>query len=122
MYCISYVIKKGDSLYKISRQFKVRVEDIIKANPLVNVYRLTVDDAICVPVNTVPKNYSGYRVYKVGDNESLNSVLEGSHIDLGDLLSFNDLSDIYLQPGTDVKVPVTESEESRTTPSDTTSE
>lgn len=115
MYCISHVIRKGDSLYKISRQYNVRIDDIMKANPFVNVYDLIIDDAICIPVNTQAQVYTNYNTYQVGDNESLGTVLENNHLDLGDLLSLNDLQEIYLQPGLTLKVPITETGESGTT-------
>ncbi|HWT75577.1 MAG TPA: LysM peptidoglycan-binding domain-containing protein [Mobilitalea sp.] len=111
MYCITYIIKQGDTLYKISRHFNVSIDEIMKANPLVNVYNLMVDEAICIPVNTQTKNYTNFTTYLVADNDTLGSVVEKNEIDLGDLLSLNDLKEIYLQPGTTLKLPITGAEE-----------
>lgn len=47
---IVYVIKSGDTLYRVSRQYKVSLEDILDANPEINVYNLQPGDRICVPV------------------------------------------------------------------------
>ncbi|MFA9376919.1 MAG: LysM peptidoglycan-binding domain-containing protein [Lachnotalea sp.] len=44
-----YVIKQGDTLYKISRAYGVSVSDIMIANPYINVYNLQIDDEICIP-------------------------------------------------------------------------
>lgn len=44
-----YVIKKGDTLYKLSRTFGVSVSDIMMSNPYINIYNLQVDDEICIP-------------------------------------------------------------------------
>lgn len=47
---IVYVIKSGDTLYRVSRQYKVSLEDILDANPDINVYNLQPGDRICIPV------------------------------------------------------------------------
>jgi hypothetical protein len=44
-----YVIKKGDTLYKLSKTFGVSVSDIMMANPYINIYNLQVNDEICIP-------------------------------------------------------------------------
>jgi LysM domain len=44
-----YVIKEGDTLYKISRAYEVSVSDLIMANPYINVYNLQINDEICIP-------------------------------------------------------------------------
>lgn len=44
-----YVIKEGDTLYKISRAYGVSVTDLIMANPYINVYNLQINDEICIP-------------------------------------------------------------------------
>lgn len=44
-----YVIKEGDTLYKISRTYEVSVSDLIMANPYINVYNLQINDEICIP-------------------------------------------------------------------------
>ncbi len=44
-----YVIKKGDTLYSISRKYNVPLAMILRANPYADVYNLKVGDEICVP-------------------------------------------------------------------------
>lgn len=106
MYCMEYVIKPGDTLYKISRQLNVPLEDIIRANPYVNVYYLQVDDVICVPVSVPQNNYTNYTTYLVMEEDSLGSILENFDINLADLMQFNELYDIRLQPGTTLRIPL----------------
>ena len=50
-YCqgILHVVEKGDTLYKISRQYRVPLARILLANPYVDIYNLQVGDEICVP-------------------------------------------------------------------------
>ena len=48
-YGFTHVIQKGDSLYKLSKQYHVKVSALILANPFVNIYNLQVGDEICIP-------------------------------------------------------------------------
>ncbi len=63
-YCngMIYVVKKGDTLYGISRQFRVPLALILRANPYVDVYNLQVGTEICVPMGRPnpmpPMNYN----------------------------------------------------------------
>ena len=47
---IVHTIKRGDSLYLLSRHYKVTVNDIMRANSNVNIYNLQIGDQICIPV------------------------------------------------------------------------
>lgn len=51
-YCngMIHVIKEGDNLYQLSRQYRVPLALIMRANPYVDVYNLTVGQEICIPV------------------------------------------------------------------------
>ena len=48
-YCMVHVIRPGDTLYRLSRQYGVKVSALMMANPFVDVYNLRIGDAICVP-------------------------------------------------------------------------
>ena len=43
-------VKKGDSLYTISREHNVQLESVMLANPDVDVYNLQIGSKICVPM------------------------------------------------------------------------
>lgn len=51
-YCNGYThtIKKGDTLYGLSRRYRVPLALILRANPYVDVYNLQVGDTVCIPV------------------------------------------------------------------------
>ena len=51
---IYHVIKQGETLYGLSRQYRVSVDAIIRANPGVNIYNLRINDELCIPVMTRP--------------------------------------------------------------------
>jgi LysM repeat protein len=115
MYCINYVIKQGDTLYNISRRYRISLNAIMKANPLVNVYNLQVDDVVCIPVSVPQNNYTNYTTYLVEEGDTLGSILDKNQINLADLMKFNDLDSIYLKPGTTIQLPIIEAEESGVT-------
>lgn len=47
---VNYVIKPGDTLYKISRRYKIPLPLLLRANLNVNVYNLIPGQRICIPV------------------------------------------------------------------------
>lgn len=46
----THTIKKGDTLYALSRRYQVPLEMLLRANPYVDVYNLQVGDTLCIPV------------------------------------------------------------------------
>lgn len=46
-----HYVKRGDTLYSISRIHGVSIDELIEANPFVNVYNMQEGDEICVPVS-----------------------------------------------------------------------
>lgn len=48
-----HVVERGDTLYKLSRKYGVRLSDIMLANPYVNVYNLQIGDELCIPSGNV---------------------------------------------------------------------
>ena len=57
-YCdgITHTIKKGDTVYEISREHKVPLSMLLRANPYVDVFNLQVGDTICVPTKKPLEN------------------------------------------------------------------
>lgn len=109
MFCIYHEIKKGDTLYSISRQYNVDLNAIIKANPFINVYNLKVGDEICIPC--VPNNrYVSCTSYMVKEGDTLGSIIKENGINLADLMEANDINSIALKPGTNINVPFLEDE------------
>lgn len=106
MYCMNYVIKEGDSLYRVSRHFNVCISAIMDANPLVNVYNLEEGSTILIPASVPQNSYRHFTTYLVRDEDTLGRILKENSINLADLMEFNGLDDIYLQPGTTLKVPI----------------
>ncbi|MCM1244135.1 MAG: LysM domain-containing protein [Roseburia sp.] len=51
-YCngMVHVIKQGETLYQLSRRYRVPLALILRANPYVDVYNLQVGQEICIPM------------------------------------------------------------------------
>lgn len=102
---IVYTIKNGDTLYAISGRFNVPLAVILRANPRVDIYNLQQGDQLCIPI-------AGGRFpitiipYVINNPDSLLSILEQFGIDLTDFLRYNNLSDIKLEPGMTVQIPM----------------
>lgn len=47
---IAYVIKRGDTLYSISRRYNANVDKIMQLNPGIDPDNLTIGEVICIPV------------------------------------------------------------------------
>lgn len=56
-YCdgMTHTIKKGDTLYEISRAHNVPLSLLLRANPYVDVFNLQVGDTLCIPTKKPPE-------------------------------------------------------------------
>lgn len=105
---VVHVVKKGDTLYKISRVYDVKVADLIWMNPGVRIYNLQVGDEICVPVPVEMPGTDGNAEtlpYVVRANETLDEILRTFRMTYEDLQKLNkDLSPAY-EEGTVLNIP-----------------
>lgn len=101
---IVYVIKPGDTLYKISLRYGIPLALILRANPYVDIHTLQVGDKLCIPVGGAFTAESDL-TYTVGENESLQHILDVNDIVLNDFLEVNPLDTLYLRPKTVLKLP-----------------
>lgn len=109
---IAHVIKKGDTLYRLSRIYGVSVDQIIDANPGTKVYNLAIGDTLCIPMvmsgniqGSVPSREEsgtqnqwqtgaglGWDVimpYTVKEGDSLNSILSAFAMDFETFAKLN---------------------------------
>lgn len=47
--CMVHVIRPGDTLYRLSREYGVKVSALMMANPFVDIYNLRIGDELCIP-------------------------------------------------------------------------
>lgn len=78
-YCdgMIYTVKKGDTLYSISRSKQVPLSMLLRANPYVDVYNLQVGDTICIPMKRKPcKGMHGSVLQENQDMADNNEIAE----------------------------------------------
>lgn len=91
-----HVIKQGDTLYRLAKQYDVKLFDIMRLNPYVNVYNLQIGDEICIPVSDTWNR----KTYVVNEGDTLGDVLNAFHTTFDDLVRENkSLLEIELPEG-----------------------
>ncbi len=124
---VSYTIKKGDSLYKISEEFKIGIEEIKKANNL-KTKKLTPGKELIIPsiedlysaspkavadkapaeskiditpaiINTQPQIEAEPGTYKVKKGDSLWSIARKNSLHVADIKKLNNLKSRKLKLG-----------------------
>lgn len=97
-----HVIEAGDTLYKLARKYDVRLFDIMRLNPYVNVYNLQIGDEICIP--TMPERPE--KTYVVNEGDSIGDVLKAFQTGFDNLSRYNPtLLEVELPEGLVIKMP-----------------
>jgi LysM repeat protein len=101
---IVYVIKPGDTLYRISLRYGIPLALILRANPYADIHNLKTGDKLCIPVGGafVPDQES---TYTVDENQTIQEVLDENQLELNDLIAMNPLNTLYFREGTVIKLP-----------------
>lgn len=106
----TYIVKKGDSLYAIAREFGITVDELKQANNLSN------NNLSIGMVLTIPKVSSGTNdnIYIVKPGDSLYKIANMYGMSVNELKTLNNLSSNLLSIGQELKV-----KESANIPADT---
>ena len=136
----TYIVKKGDTLYSISRRYELTVAELRTANNLSENdvlqagQKLTIPSADItnaaalsavpekkgnVPVSEIAKNTETYSVQK---GDTLYSIARRHNIKLYDLLSINNMAnDAVIKVGQHIKVPAKPAAPAKNLPNNTSS-
>ena len=102
---IVHTIRKGDTLYKISRIYGVTVEQLMDANEDMNVYNLEIGSKICVPISERPRPNRGI-AYTVRAQDNLNSILKMFNMTFDTFMQYNpQLMPIPLEENSIIFIP-----------------
>ncbi|MDD6070188.1 MAG: LysM domain-containing protein [Clostridiales bacterium] len=109
-----HVIEEGDTLYKLARKYDVKLFDIMRLNPYVNVYNLQIGDEICIP--TMPARPE--KTYVVNEGDTISDVSKAFGVSF-DVLAKNNpaLLDVELPEGLILRMPLVMPRDSGTVPS-----
>ena len=92
---IEYVVSKGDTLYGISKQFGVTIDDIVLQNSLMNT-NLKIGQVLQIPSR---------EDYTVKKGDTLYSISKKYDVSVSDIILFNQLKTMILQVGQKIKIP-----------------
>ena len=99
----TYIVKAGDSLYKISSDTGVNVSEIIEYNNLPSTI-LTIGQELLIPKVKGPGNVGGqYYTVQVGDN--LYNIANRFNTTINDIVQANNLSSTVLRVGQQLYIP-----------------
>ena len=98
-----YVVKKGDTLYSISKKLNISI-DTLKALNKLNTNEIYVGQQLILSND---KNSEEYDVYTVKKGDSLWSISQKYNISVKELIELNNLNNLTLQINQKLKVPKT---------------
>ena len=102
-----YVVKPGDTLYKISNLYNVNINDLITANNLTSNI-LSIGQEIVIPVKPVTEE--DYVVYEVVPNDTLYSIARRFNTKVDAIKSYNNLTSNILSIGQILQIPIDNTE------------
>ena len=103
-----YIVKKGDTLYSISRKLNISADTLKSLNKL-NSNDIYVGQQLIL---VKPENQVEYDIYTVKKGDSLWSISQKYNITVNELIKLNNLNNTTLQINQPLKVPKTVIEES----------
>lgn len=104
---ITYVVKKGDSLYSIASKYNVTITEIKKANNLTS-NLLSIGQTLKIPMTTSDTPSEDYVEYTVKKGDSLYSIAKRYDVSVEELIDFNNLKSSILSVGQVLKIPTEE--------------
>ena len=92
-----YIVKKGDSLYKIAQENNTTVSEIIKSNDLTST-NLSIGQQLKIPV-------FDNNIYTVKKGDSLYKIAQEYNTTVSEIMKLNELTSTNLSIGQQLKIP-----------------
>ena len=96
-----YIVKSGDTLYSIAREYGVSIDDIKKINNLIN-NSLIIGQRLIIPTPTIISNDINYTVQK---GDTLYKIANQYNVSQQDIMKLNNLTSNLLSIGQTIKIP-----------------
>lgn len=97
-----YVVKKGDTIYKIANQFNIPISEIKRINNLTSDL-LNIGQILYLKESTLPNNYFTYTVKK---GDSLWKIAQENNTSIDDIKRINNLTSNNLIVGQQLLIPL----------------
>ena len=98
-----YIVKPGDSLYSIAKNYNLSVDDLINYNNLTSTI-LNVNQQIKIPSGM--SSFNDYLIYTVKSGDNLYSISKKYNVSVAELMSYNNLSTNLLSINQQIKIPL----------------
>ena len=102
-----YVVKPGDTLYRIANTYGVSVNDLITANNLTSNI-LSINQELIIPIKPVTEE--DYVVYKVEPSDTLYSIARRFNTKVDSIKAYNNLTSNLLNIGQILQIPIENTE------------
>ena len=99
----NYIVKPGDTLYRIASLYNTSVNDLVKANNLTSNI-LTIGQELIIPSNLVSEE--DYVVYEIRDGDTLYSIARRYNTKVDSIKAYNNLENNFLRPGDIIQIPI----------------
>ncbi len=97
-----YVVKKGDTLYTIAKEYGVTVDELLVVNGLTTAV-IYPNQILIIPLNNNGDKY--FVEYVVKDNDTLESIANKYNVSVTELMNYNNLDKLYLKSDQVIKIP-----------------
>lgn len=94
----TYIVQKGDSLWKISKEYNIPVNELIDINNLTNL-TLQINQELLVPKKDIEED-----IYIVQKGDTLWSIAKNNNISVNDLKELNNLTNNTISIGQTLKL------------------
>ena len=102
-----YIVKPGDTLYRIANTYNVSINDLITANNLTSNI-LSIGQELIIPIKPVIEE--DYVVYEVMPNDTLYSIARRYNTKVDAIKSYNNLTSNLLSIGQVLQIPIQNNE------------
>ena len=102
-----YIVKPGDTLYRISKLYGVSINDLVTINNLTSSI-LSIGQELIIPLKPVIEE--DYVVYEVVPNDTLYSIARRFNTKVDSIKSFNNLTSNLINVGDVLQIPINNSE------------
>ena len=102
-----YVVKPGDTLYRIANAYNISINDLINANNLTSNI-LSIGQELVIPIK--PTTEEDYVVYEVVPNDTLYGIARRFNTKVDAIKSYNNLTSNLLTIGQILQIPINNTE------------
>lgn len=103
-----YIVKSGDTLYKIANAYDLSVADLINANNLTS-NTLQIGQKLIIPTTNQEEPMTSYQNYTITKGDNLYAIAREYNTTVDNLMEINNLKTNLLSIGQVIKVPTTSS-------------